>query len=149
MPLRLDTPLPDLTGATEWVNGEPDFAAFAGNPVLVHFWAVSCHICHENMPTIGKWRDMYSPTGLQVIAIHTPRQPSDSDVERVRQDIDTLEITEPCGIDNTHAVTDAFQNTYVPAYFLFDREGKLRGRSGGNAGLGLLEQSLKRQFEEG
>lgn len=36
----------------------------------------------------------------------------------------------------------------VATYFLFDREGALRSRSAGDAGLGLLEGALARQFGE-
>ena len=146
MPLRLGTPMPSLAGATEWINGEPDWAALAGAPVLVHFWALSCHICHDNMPTIVEWRDAYAARGLVTIAIHLPREEADTDVARVREDALRMKITEPCGIDNQVAVADAFDNKFVPAYFLFDREGHLRSRSAGDAGLGLLEGALARQF---
>jgi thiol-disulfide isomerase/thioredoxin len=145
----MGTPLPDLGGATEWINGAPPPPeALRGGPVLVHFWAVSCHICHENMPTLARWRDEYAPRGLRVIAIHMPRQESDMDVARVREDAAAMKVTEPCGIDNTHAVTDAFDNRFVPAYFLFDRAGVLKSRTAGDAGLGLLETALKRQFAD-
>ena len=43
---------------------------------------------------------------------------------------------------------DAFDNRFVAAYFLFDREGTLRSRSAGDAGLGLLKGALARQFGE-
>lgn len=147
MPMRVGTPLPDLCGATEWINGPPCREELIGNPILVHFWSVSCHVCHENMPRIQQWRKEYGPKGLKIVAIHMPRQPEDMDVERVRQDAAAMNMTEPCGIDNRHAVAEAFQNTYVPAYFLFDREGNMRSRTAGNAGLSLLEGALKRQFE--
>jgi thiol-disulfide isomerase/thioredoxin len=148
MPLRLGTPMPSLRGATEWLNGEPKWDEFQGAPVLVHFWAVSCHICHENMPTIAEWRDVYAPRGLRVVGIHMPREEADTDVARVRADVARMGITEPCGIDNDVAVADAFDNRFVPAYFLFDREGLLRSRSAGDAGLGLLKGALARQFGE-
>ena len=140
--------MPSLAGATEWLNGEPKWDELTGAPVLVHFWAVSCHICHDNMPTIVEWRDTYGPRGLRVVAIHLPREEADTDVARVREDVGRMNITEPCGIDNTVAVADAFDNRFVPAYFLFDREGHLRSRSAGDAGLGLLKGALARQFGE-
>ena len=148
MPLRLGTPMPSLRGASEWINGEPKWDELSGTPVLVHFWAVSCHICHDNMPTIAEWRDAYAPRGLRVIAIHLPREEADTDVERVRADAARMGVTEPLGIDNSVAVADAFDNRFVPAYFLFDREGTLRSRSAGDAGLGLLKGALARQFGE-
>jgi thiol-disulfide isomerase/thioredoxin len=148
VPLRTGTPLPDLSGATEWINGAPPpRETLRGAPVLVHFWAVSCHICHDNMPTLVKWREEFVPRGLSVIAVHMPRQEADLDVARVREDVAAMDITEPCGVDNRHAVADAFDNRFVPAYFLFDRDGNLRSRTAGDAGLALLEAALRRQFE--
>jgi thiol-disulfide isomerase/thioredoxin len=145
--LRLNTPLPDFSGATEWINGQPDRASLAGQPVLVYFWSVSCHLCHEAMPKIARWREKYASQGLKLVAIHMPRQETDTEIERVREMVRALGITDPCGVDNRHTVKQAFVTSYVPAYFLFDREGKLRGRAGGEAGLAQLEQTLKRQFE--
>ncbi len=148
MPLRLGTPMPSLAGATEWINGEPKWDELGGVPVLVHFWAVSCHICHDNMPTIVEWRDAYAARGLRVVAIHLPREEADTDVARIRDDVARMKISEPCGVDNNVAVADAFDNRFVPAYFLFDRDGLLRSRSAGDAGLGLLKGALARQFGE-
>jgi thiol-disulfide isomerase/thioredoxin len=147
MPMRTGTPLPELSGATEWINGPPpNREELIGSPILVHFWAVSCHICHENMPTVRRWRDEYGPKGLKVIALHMPRQEADTDMERVRQAVEEMNIVEPCGVDNLHAVAEAFQNEYVPAYFLFDRAGNLRSRAAGDAGTGLLEGAINRLF---
>jgi thiol-disulfide isomerase/thioredoxin len=147
MPLRLGSPMPELSGATEWLNGEPAQADLRGSPVLVHFWAVSCHICHDNMPTLRKWRDEYGPRGLKLVGIHMPRQEEDMDVAKVREEVKAMDVTEPCAIDNTHAMADAFQNKFMPAYFLFDREGNLKSRTAGDAGLAMLESALARQFE--
>jgi hypothetical protein len=44
-------------------------------------------------------------------------------------------LTEPCAVDNRQAIKQAFRTTYVPAYFLFDRTGLLRSRTGGDVGL--------------
>jgi hypothetical protein len=149
MSLRLNTPLPNLSGATDWINGQPDRASLIGHPVLVYFWSVSCYLSHENMPRITAWRETYGPQGLKLIAIHLPRQAEDTPLGWVRQMADALWITDPCGVDNRYLVKRAFDNLYTPAYFLFDAGGLLRLRTGGLAGLALLEQALKRQFEPG
>lgn len=147
MPMRLGTPIPDLSGASEWLNGPVRRHELRGQVVLVHFWAMSCHICHENMPTLERWRQDYGPQGLTMIAIHMPRQESDLDVEKIRHEVQLFHISEPCGIDNTHALADAFANQYVPAYFLFDREGNLRGRTAGTVGLQTLENTIVRYLK--
>ena len=55
-------------------------------------------------------------------------------------------ITEPVAVDNEHKLRDAFQNDrgYVPAYYLFDAEGKLRSFAAGERGLGMLSAALDR-----
>lgn len=149
MPMRTGAPMPAFEGATEWFNGEPDPADLAGNPVLVHFWSVSCHICHDNMPAVNRWRDEYGPKGLRCVAIHMPRQEIDTDTARVRQQIAEFAISQPCAVDNDHALAEAFENQhrFVPAYYLFDRDGKMRSRAAGDAGTALLEAAIRRQFE--
>jgi hypothetical protein len=81
-----------------------------------------------------------------MIAIHMPRYPADTDVEAVREAVAKYDITEPVAIDNMHALRDAFQNEhgYVPAYYLFDAEGKLRSFAAGERGLGMLSSALER-----
>lgn len=140
--------MPSLDGATEWFGGTQAHAESeaAGHPTLVHFWSMSCGICKENMPRITDWRESLRNQGLRVIAVHMPRYESDTDVEGVRALIAELNMTEPCAIDNEHKIKDAFQNDqgYVPAYYLFDREGKLRSFAAGERGLDLLKATLDR-----
>ncbi len=145
MAMRSGTPIPELDGATSWINGEVSAADLRGSgPTLIHFWAKSCHVCHDNMPTVGEWRDKYSPQGLRVVAIHMPREEADTDEEAVRADAVALGITEPCAIDNQHTIGDRFENSLWPAYYLFDAEGNMRSRAGGYAGLKIIEDKIHR-----
>jgi len=121
--------MPELDGATEWVNGIATREALAGKPTLIHFWALSCHICHDNMPTVQRWRAQYADRGLQVVGVHMPRQQEDTDPGAVKAAIAEMGIVEPCAIDNNHLLGEAFQNQYWPAYFVFDATGELRGRA--------------------
>lgn len=149
MPMRIGSDLPELGGATEWVGPRVDRADLVGSPTLIHFWAVSCYICKNNLPTLAQWRDAYGPKGLKVVSVHMPRSEADTDVAKVKADIAAYGITEPCAVDNDHQIKDAFQNVqgFVPAYFLFDADGKLRNRTAGDAGLKMLEGTLKRLME--
>ena len=145
---RIGTEMPSLEGATEWFNatGARAEAEAKGHPTLVHFWSVSCGICKENMPRVAAWRDERAGEGLRVIAVHMPRYEADTDTEQVRDAITHYNITEPCAVDNEHKLRDAFQNEqgYVPAYYLFDGEGKLRSFAAGERGLGMVEAALER-----
>jgi thiol-disulfide isomerase/thioredoxin len=140
--------MPSLDGATEWFGATQAHAESesAGHPTLVHFWSVSCGICKENMPRINEWRDAKAAEGLRVIAVHMPRYEADTDVEAVRDAILKYNIMEPCAIDNQHRLRDAFQNDqgYVPAYYLFDAEGKLRGFAAGERGINMIAPVVER-----
>jgi len=148
MGMRIGTEMPPLAGATEWFGGTQAHAEaeVKGQPTLIHFWSMSCAICKDNMPRIAEWRDTLKERGLRVIAVHMPRYEADTDVEGVRDAIDTYSITEPCAVDNEHKLKEAFQNDqgYVPAYYLFDGQGKLRGFAAGERGLDLLKATLDR-----
>ncbi len=150
MPMRIGTEMPELDGATEWFGATQAHAEAEskGHPTLVHFWSVSCGICKENMPQVAEWRDQRSESGLRVIAVHMPRYEADTDVEAVREAVSKYNITEPCAIDNQHKLRDAFQNDqgYVPAYYLFDAEGKLKSFAAGERGFSMVSAALDRML---
>jgi thiol-disulfide isomerase/thioredoxin len=140
--------MPSFEGAGEWVNGDPETARAlaAGHPTLVHFWSVSCGLCKENLPRVAEWREQRAAEGLRVIAVHMPRYPADTDLEAVRTAIAEYGISEPCAIDNEHQLRDTFKNDhgFVPAYYLFDAEGRLKGFAAGERGLSLIAPALER-----
>ncbi len=148
MGMRIGTEMPRLEGATEWFGSTQAHAEAeaAGHPTLVHFWSLSCGICKDNLPRIAQWRDELKERGLRVIAVHMPRYEADTDIEAARAAIATYQITEPCAVDNDHKLKDAFQNDqgFVPAYYLFDGQGKLRSFAAGERGLDLLKSTLDR-----
>lgn len=143
MPMRLREQMPELQGVTEWVNGEVDKAQLQGQPVLVHFWAVSCYMCKESLPLLNEWRDKYGEQyNLKLVGIHMPRSEKDTDLDTVKATIQQYEMKHPIAVDNNHAVTDSFQNEFVPAYYLFDAEGQMRFYGAGEKAIGMVEQRL-------
>jgi thiol-disulfide isomerase/thioredoxin len=145
MPMRLRTEMPALSGITEWVNGEVNKNDLASKPVLVHFWSISCGMCKESLPEINKMREAYPD--LQIVGIHMPRSEKDTNIVAVKETIAKYELQHPQGIDNEHNVVDAFQNEFVPAFYLFDREGVLRHRSAGEKALSMLKKPLERVLQ--
>jgi thiol-disulfide isomerase/thioredoxin len=148
MPMRIGTPLPSLEGATEWLSGSADKALpdAKGRAILIHFWSVSCGMCKDNLPRVAEWREKYRDAGLVTIAIHMPRYPEDSNVDAVRETAGKHAITEPLAVDNEHKLRDAFQNEhgYVPAYYLFDEQHKLKSFAAGEYGTRVMEPALER-----
>ena len=147
MPMRIGTPLPSLEGATEWLSGSADEALndAKGRPLLIHFWSVSCGMCKENLPRVAEWRDQYRDE-LKIVAVHMPRYPEDTNVDTVREAVTKYEITDALAIDNEHKLRDAFQNEhgYVPAYYLFDAEHKLKSFAAGEYGIKVMTPAIER-----
>lgn len=142
--MRLREELPDFPGITEWINGQVTKADLAGKPVLVHFWSVSCYMCKESLPQINEWREKYVANGLKVVGVHMPRSEADTNLETIKQTIAQYELTHPIAVDNEMKTTDAFQNEYVPAYYLFDETLQLRHFQAGEKGLSMVKKRLNR-----
>lgn len=150
MPMKIGDTIPTFEGATEWLNElqetADDFVKDA--PTLVYFWATSCGICKENMPKLRELKNKYKAHGLKTVAIHMPRYEADTNLETVKENIEKYCIDDVCAIDNQHKLKDAFLNEqgWVPVYYLFDRDGKLKSRAAGEFGVGVLTAALEKMF---
>jgi thiol-disulfide isomerase/thioredoxin len=145
MPMKIGTPMPSFEGGTEWRNGDavtPE--SLAGKVVLVHFWAISCGICSEQMPKVNEWRDTLAEQGVTVVSVHMPRYEADTKLDDVYAAVEKYGLTQPCVIDNLHKIADAFGNEFVPAFYLFDKEGKLKSFSAGENAARLVQPALDR-----
>jgi thiol-disulfide isomerase/thioredoxin len=144
MPLRTGSALPSLDGVSTWIHGgEPKGEELAGKPLLVHFWSVSCYICHDVAAEVKKWQAEYGPRGLEVVAIHQPRGPEELDVAKVTEDAEgPMGITWPLAIDNEHTIVQRFENQFVPAYYVFDKDHNLVHRQAGDRGFERLHDKI-------
>jgi len=146
--MKLRDQMPELDGATQWLNGEMSKDDLIGEkPTLIHFWSVSCHLCKEAMPSVNKFRDDYKDK-LNVIAVHMPRSEDDLNLEQIKSVAAEHEITQPIFVDSEHTLTEAFENQYVPAYYVFDKEGQLRHFQAGGSGMKMLEKRVNRVLDE-
>jgi thiol-disulfide isomerase/thioredoxin len=139
-----------MEGATTWLNGSWEYLqeTLKGKPVLVHFWAVSCGICKQKMPQLQEMSAKYVERGLQTVAVHMPRYEADTDLDTVNEAMFENNITEPVAVDSLHKLKNAFQNEqgWVPVYYLFDAEGKLKTRAAGEFGVSVLKTALDKMF---
>ncbi len=83
--MKLREQMPELTGATSWINDELTKEDLVGDKAtLIHFWSASCHLCKEAMPEVNDLRDEYEDQ-LNVAAVHMPRSEDDLDMVLLRQ----------------------------------------------------------------
>lgn len=144
MPMKMGTPMPSLDGAAEWVNGPVAAEELKGSPTIVHFWSISCGSCHEIMENVKDWAERYGRQGVRFVGIHMPRSERDTDMEAIKADIAEMNVDWPQAIDNEHKIVDAFENKYVPAFYLFNEEGVLRHFQAGDRGQKMLEAAVDR-----
>src|SRR5438270_429580 len=149
MAIRMRTALPSLEGVATWINGEPKMQELRGLPVLVHFWSITCYICHEVVEQVNAWRDRYGEQGMAFISIHQPRSEAELNIDAVRKDaLENMKMTQPCAIDNEHTIVERFENQFVPGYYVFNRKHELRHFQAGDKGYDRIETAIERVLNE-
>ncbi|MCA1577325.1 MAG: protein kinase [Acidobacteria bacterium] len=151
--MKLDTKLPSFAAASEWLNrttAEPRETETKGHPTLVHFWSLGSETSKTNLAQVAQLRDRRKREGLRVVAIHSPQSEAEKDPRAVREAVARLNVSEPCALDNGHRLRDAFVNgaEELPAYYLFDINGNLRGSATGANGLDTIEDQLNQLLAE-
>ncbi|MDY0408051.1 TlpA family protein disulfide reductase [Virgibacillus soli] len=143
--MKLREPMPELTGATVWLNSDPinKEDLLHHKPTLIHYWSVSCGLCKEAMPNVNEFRDEYKDE-LNVIAVHIPRSEKDLNIDQIKEVAKEHDITQPIFVDNDHKLSDVFDNQYVPAYYVFDKDGLLRHFQAGGGGMKMLRKRVNR-----
>lgn len=143
------SPLPSLEGAAAWLNGGIDAEALRNKPVVVSFWSKSCYLCHESAEQFNVWREKYAREGVKFVAVHQPRSEDELDIAVVGQDaVEAMKLTQPVAIDNAHAIVDRFENQFVPAYYVFNRNHQLRHFQAGGKGFERLDAAIARVLSE-
>lgn len=150
MPLRTGSPAPSFDGVAAWINGAaPAPEELAGKPLLVHFWSISCYLCHDVAEQVAQWQAEHGPRGLEVIGVHQPRGPEELDLAKVTADArDAMGISWRTAIDNEHTLVRRFENQFVPAYYVFDRDHRLVHRQAGDRGFERLQDKIQSVLDE-
>jgi thiol-disulfide isomerase/thioredoxin len=127
MELSFEGELPDLDGATDWLNSEPlTPEGLRGKVVVVQFCTFSCVNWLRTLPYVRAWAKKYEDNGLVMIGAHSPEFPFEHDVDKVRPALQAMGVDYPIAVDNDFAVWRAFDNNAWPALYFIDAEGRIR-----------------------
>jgi cytochrome c biogenesis protein CcdA/thiol-disulfide isomerase/thioredoxin len=138
------TRMPELSGATGWVNSAPlTRAALKGHVVLIDFWTYSCINCLRTLPYLRAWDERYRDSGLIVLGVHSPEFAFEHSPDNVRRAVSELGIRYPVALDNDFALWRAFDNRYWPAHFLIDAQGRIRAHHFGEGDYDETERMLR------
>nr|WP_017471750.1 hypothetical protein [Amphibacillus jilinensis] len=142
--MELYTPLPELHGATKWVNGKVTKKQLIANKKLtfIHFWSASSRLSLDNLPIIDRFHQSFNEL-MTVIAVHMPQTEKDLDLKVVCELIKSYQLSYPVYLDHQHYLTTLFENQYVPSYYLFNLEGNLSHVQLGSGGMKMLQKQVQ------
>lgn len=116
-----------VRSAEQWINSAPlTLASLQGQVVLLDFWTFECWNCYRSFPWLNGVEAKFAPQGLKVVGIHTPEFEREKVIGRIREKVREFGIRYPVLVDSDHAYWNAIQNRYWPAFYLIDRQGRLR-----------------------
>jgi thiol-disulfide isomerase/thioredoxin len=135
----------EFTGIDGWLNTDapPTLAGLRGKPVLVEFCTYTCINWRRTLPYMKRWQSEYGPQGLQIIGVHTP----EFTFERTRPYVDRvlhdLGVTYPIAQDNEYRTWRAWDNVAWPAFYLLDRQGRVRLLREGEGHSAEIEDAIQ------
>jgi thiol-disulfide isomerase/thioredoxin len=149
-------PAPEFTSraASDWINSPPlRLADLRGKVVLLDVWTFGCWNCYRSFPWLNDLETRLEPRGLRVVGIHSPEFEHERDPAAVKRKMGEFRLEHPVMVDNDFRYWNALGNRYWPAYYLVDKEGRLRARFFGETHRGdpqarRIEASLERLLAE-
>ena len=147
--LPVEGQLPELSGATAWLNSGPLSAAdLRGKVVLIDIWTFDCINCRNALPYLRAWAEKYKDQGLIVIGVHSPEFAFERRLDNVKRAVHELGLNFPIAIDNNFAIWRAFNNEYWPAHYFVDARGRIRFHKFGEGDYERSERVIEQLLNE-
>jgi len=141
--------LPDLSGATSWLNSPPlNRDQLKGKVVLIDFWTYSCINCLRSLPYLRGWDERYRASGLVIIGVHTPEFDFEKDSANIQKALRKFGVTYPVAVDSQRRIWDAFHNQYWPAHYFIDATGRVRYQHFGEGDYAESERWIQKLLKE-
>ena len=115
------------TSASAWINSKPlALEDLRDKVVLLDFWTFGCWNCYRSFPWLKSLEARFKGQALQVIGVHTPEFEHEKIKANVVSKVKEFGLRHPVMIDNDFAYWNAMGNRYWPAYYLIDKQGRIR-----------------------
>ena len=141
--------IPDLDGATGWLNTVPlSRKSLRGKVVLVNFWTFTCINSIRPLPYLRNWAAKYNDAGFVVIGVHTPEFSFEHEPVNVENAVRNLNVVFPVAVDSNNRIWESFHNQAWPAQYLVDAKGRIRYHHFGEGDYGEIERVIGELLKE-
>lgn len=133
------TAAPEFTHAQQsaWINSQPlELGDFKGRVLLIDVWTFDCWNCYRSIPWLKSMESRLGPKGLALLGVHSPEFPHEQERARVIAKVKEFGIAHPVMLDNDYTYWRALDNHYWPAFYVIDKQGRLRGKFVGETHVG-------------
>jgi thiol-disulfide isomerase/thioredoxin len=149
-------PAPEFTHTApqDWLQSPPlRLADLRGHAVLLDVWTFDCWNCYRSFPWLNALEARLGPQGLRVIGIHSPEFERERDPAAVTRKMAEFGLKHPVMLDNDFSYWRALGNRYWPAWYLLDKQGRIRAHHVGETPAGdaraqRIEEELRALLAE-
>jgi thiol-disulfide isomerase/thioredoxin len=140
--------------ADDWINSPAlTWSDLRGQVVLLDFWTFACWNCYRSFPWLHGVEERFGPRGLRVIGVHTPEFAYERIRFNVERKVREFKLNHPVMLDNDHSYWNAMDNRYWPAFYLVDRQGRVRAAfygetHAGDANARRIESAIENLLTE-
>lgn len=134
--------LPDFPSGLVCFNAEGKDLNYNNEITLVDFWTYSCINSVRSIPFLKNLYQKYNKHGLEIISVHSPEFNFEKNIYNIKKEIDRFEIPYPVVVDNNHKMWTTFNNVYLPSYYLYCIDRKLRFAHFGEDHYSRIEENI-------
>lgn len=117
-------------GGTKWLDGKAmQWSELRGKVVLLNVWTFACWNSYRSLPWVVSLQKKFPD--LQIIGVHSPEFDYEKNRNQLRSTMAKYSVSYPQLLDDNHDYWDSLNNQYWPAFYVVDKQGKIRGRFSG------------------
>lgn len=126
----------------DWINSTPlSINMLSGKVVMIYFWTFDCWNCYRSFPWLIAMEKRLQEEDFKVIGVHTPEFAHEKNRENIEKKVMEFKLEHPVMIDNDYSYWKLMQNRYWPAFYLLDKENRVRAAFFGETHEGDLQAS--------
>jgi len=149
--------VPEFTHQSQrdWFNSAPlSVRDLRGKVVLIDFWTYGCWNSYRSFPWLKQVEARFADRPFAVVGVHTPEFEHEKDRARVGKNIKKFGLQHPVMVDNDHSYWRKMNNRYWPAFYLVDKQGRIRATFVGETHAGRpralkIERTIEKLLDEG